>query len=82
MNVLSSNYTLPTTFFFFLRFVITLGVLACYINPAYAIPPPETLALLGGSIVYPGLLIIGVLTILFKYIWVKTRLYLVWRHSA
>ena len=64
--------------FFSIRLVI-LCILSSLFNPVYAIPPPETLAMFGGSLVYPGLIIIGVLTVLLKYIWVKTKLYLVWR---
>lgn len=73
MNFLTSNDTIH------FRFFITLCFLFSYVNPVYAIPPPETLALLGGSIVYPGLLIIGVLTVLLKIIWIRTKLYLLWR---
>ncbi|MFT4060246.1 MAG: PEP/pyruvate-binding domain-containing protein [Legionella sp.] len=61
------------------KFVITLCILSSYVNPAYAIPPPETLAILGGGIVYPGLLLLGALGVLLQYIWIKTKLYLVWR---
>ncbi len=50
-----------------------------YANPVYAIPPPETLAFLGGSLVYSGLIVIGLISIFFKYIWIKTKLYLLWR---
>ena len=63
----------------FLRWFISFCLLSSVVNPVYAIPPPETLALLGGGIVYPGLLLIGIFTVLLKYIWVKTKLYLVWR---
>ncbi len=62
-----------------LKWMLNICLLAIYINPAYAIPPPETLALLGGSIAYPGFLLFGLLTLLLKYIWVKTKFYLWWR---
>lgn len=58
---------------------IALFLLFTYANPVYAIPPPETLAFLGGSLVYSGLIIIGLIGIFFKYIWIKTKLYLLWR---
>lgn len=79
MIFLNSNSRIKNSLTLFFRLCIVLSLLSCCINPAYAIPPPETLALLGGSIVYPGLLIIGLLTIILKYIWIKTKLYLVWR---
>lgn len=58
---------------------IVLWLLLIYANPVYAIPPPETLAFLGGSLVYSGLIVIGLISIFFKYIWIKTKLYMLWR---
>ncbi|KTC87240.1 pyruvate phosphate dikinase [Legionella cincinnatiensis] len=58
---------------------IVLCLLFTYANPVYAIPPPETLAFLGGSLVYSGLIVIGLISIFFKYIWIKTKLYMLWR---
>ncbi|KTD59107.1 pyruvate phosphate dikinase [Legionella sainthelensi] len=58
---------------------IVLWLLLTYANPVYAIPPPETLAFLGGSLVYSGLIVIGLISIFFKYIWIKTKLYMWWR---
>ncbi|KTD06083.1 pyruvate phosphate dikinase [Legionella gratiana] len=58
---------------------IVLCLLFSYANPVYAIPPPETLAFLGGSLVYSGLIVIGLISIFFKYIWIKTKLYMAWR---
>ena len=78
MSFLNLKRGCPKHFLFLKRFVVVC-ILASYVQSVYAIPPPETLALLGGSLIYPGILIVGVLSLLLKYIWVKTKLYLVWR---
>ena len=62
-----------------LRWFITSCFLYGYVSPVYAIPPPEALALLGGGIVYPSLLLIGAVTVLCRYIWIKSKLYIVCR---
>lgn len=61
------------------KLFIALFFFLTYVNPVYAIPPPETIAFLGGSLVYPGLLLIGIMSVVLKYIWIKTKLYMVWR---
>ncbi len=62
-----------------LKCIITFCFLSTYVSPIYAIPPPETLALLGGSLIYPGFLIFGVLSLIVRYVWVKTKLFLWYR---
>ncbi|ARB93544.1 rhodanese-like domain-containing protein [Legionella longbeachae] len=68
----------PPRWILFKPFVV-LSLLLTYANPVYAIPPPETLAFLGGSLIYSGLIVIGLISIFFKYIWIKTKLYMLWR---
>lgn len=53
--------------------------LLCYASLSHALPPPDALVLLGGGILYPILLVLGLLVFVFKYIWIKTKLYVCWR---
>ncbi|ARG97046.1 PEP/pyruvate-binding domain-containing protein [Legionella micdadei] len=62
-----------------LAFLILILSLLSYPHPAYAIPPPETFLFIGGGIIPPALFIFGILTLLLNYLWVKTKLFIVWQ---
>lgn len=64
------------------RSLIRFTLMACLFaicSTSYAIPPPETLLLVGGGILSPLLLLAGMLTVLAKYIWIKAKLAVFWR---
>ncbi|MGL5743195.1 MAG: hypothetical protein ACRCXC_12010 [Legionella sp.] len=55
-----------------------LLILLGYSIPSNAFPPPEVFALIGGGIMSPILVVMGGVSLLLKYLSVKTKVYSFW----